>query len=500
MLTNNRTIIFAFLSVLGFAFLLNTVNVAYVKKQITLKGISSSEQLVHNQTIYSIDNSWYLPQIKNALSGKGFTCDTTDYKFKVRRTPGYPMYYGIHYLLFGEKKSFFFIKITQTILFACSAIAILFAAFYFTDNKKIAWLCYFIYGFNPTLISYTYYTLTESISPAIFCFILYFFAKALKYGKLKYWFFTGFVFSIGALCRPTIFLFGGSIALAILLTYFKSIKQLANVTSVFGLAVLLIFGPYVIRNYIVSKGDFVLLEKFYGDPMNYGMQNIELRKWISTWINPADYSSERISNKMISHILQKRDKNVIIDSLLSTIPTEAYSSYPKNTVHAIYGSVYDYYDYKINKIPPKNLDSAEQSATQFIRLKTTTYIRNNPLNHYFIMPIKMMKSIIFQSNSGTILFLNDYRENKLFFLIKLYLLLLNIYLFATLAANLLFIRKYLLLYSVIIFFILINCSYMIYGINYFEARYLIPLFPLMYISGAIFGVELFEIVKKKLHF
>ena len=218
-------------------------------------------------------------------------------------------HYGIHYLLFGEQGSFKFIRITQTFLFALAAIAFLLAVFYFTQNKRVAWLSYFLFGFNPTLISYTFYTITESLAPALVGFMLYFLARAYRYKSNKDWFIAGILFSIASLCRPTIFIFGGAVAVMIFLLYLKNIKAMLQAGLSFGIAVLLLFTPYLIRNYKVTNGDFVLLEKYYNDPMNYGMQNIELRKWISTWINPAEYNSERISNKMIENVQRKQTKN-----------------------------------------------------------------------------------------------------------------------------------------------------------------------------------------------
>lgn len=104
MLTSDKNLIIAFFTVLVVAFSLNMLNVSCIWKQTDTGNEFLNKNLVYNQTIFSIDNSWYLPQIHNFLAGKGFTCDTTDPRQAVRRTPVYPMFYGIHYLLFGEKK------------------------------------------------------------------------------------------------------------------------------------------------------------------------------------------------------------------------------------------------------------------------------------------------------------------------------------------------------------------------------------------------------------
>lgn len=499
MLTSNKNLLVAFFNVLIFSFALNTLNVSCIKSKSKKENEFLSKDLVYNQTIFSIDNSWYLPQIKNYLNGNGFTCDTSDKKLAVRRTPVYPLFYGMHYILFGEKNSFFAIKITQTILFALSAIAFLLAVFYLTNNKNLAWIAFAFYGFNPTLISYTYYTITESLSPALVCFMLYFLAKSIAFNQYKNWFFTGIFFSIGALCRPTIFIFGASVAFVIIYINRQNVAKLISSAFVFGCAVCLVFVPYIIRNYKVSNGDFILLEKYYGDPMNYGMQNIELRKWISSCMNPADYTSERISNKMISEVLHNGSKNKLIDSLVATVPIELSNNYNEKIRHDIFTVLYNHYAYKFSAGAIKNIDSSEALTIGVIQTHTHYFIAQNPIRYYFITPVLFIKSFVLQSNSGTISYLDNFTTNKLAYVVKFLLILLNVFLFFSIIGNLIFIRKYFLSYGMIFLFVAINCIYIIFILKYFECRYLIPLFPLLYISGAIFATEMYTQLKQRLN-
>ncbi len=499
MLTSRKNLIIAFFSVLIVAFALNELNINFIRNQADKSNEFLNKELSFNQTVSSIDNCWYLPQIKNYLAGKGFTCDTSDSKLAVRRTPVYPLFYGLHYVLFGEKNSFFFIKITQTFLFALSAIAFLLAVFYLTNNKKTAWLAFALYGFNPTLISYTYFTLTESLSPALVGFMLYFFSKGVKNNSFKDWFLAGLSFSIASLCRPTIFIFGASITFAIIYINRKNIKKIVTDSLAVGLAVCMIFVPYVIRNYKVTNGDFVLLEKYYNDPMNYGMQNIEFRHWIASWMNPSDYNSERISNKMSTCIRFHGEKTPLIDSLIATIPPRVYESYDKKTVRDIYESLYSCYQYKFWDTIGKNIDSVNNLTVDYIHSQTDSFVKKNPVKYYVLTPLLFLKSIIIQSNSATLTYLDNYTSNKMAYLFKLLLVLLNVYLFFAFAGNLLYIRKYFFVYTILFLFIVINCGYILIGLRYFETRYLVPPFPFLYISGAIFAVETYDRIKQKLN-
>ena len=56
-----------------------------------------NDGILYGATLDSPDNAWYLNQIKNYLDGLGFTIDPLDPIYSVRRTPGYPIFYGIHY-------------------------------------------------------------------------------------------------------------------------------------------------------------------------------------------------------------------------------------------------------------------------------------------------------------------------------------------------------------------------------------------------------------------
>ncbi|HOU47311.1 MAG TPA: hypothetical protein PLL99_05865, partial [Chitinophagales bacterium] len=291
-----------------------------------------------------------------------------------------------------------------------------------------------------------------------------------------------------------------AVAVMIFLLYLKNIKAMLQAGLSFGIAVLLLFTPYLIRNYKVTNGDFVLLEKYYNDPMNYGMQNIELRKWISTWINPAEYNSERISNKMIENVQRKQTKNSLLDSLMTTIPPAVLTKYNKEEIAQVFSAVYDFYSYKFNMPNAVHIDSAENASILKVRTITNHYIHQHPIQHYVLMPMIFLKSIIVQSNSATMTYLDNYHTNKISFAIKLLLILLNVYLFFALIGNLFFFKKHYILLLATYLFVGVNCGYMLIVLNYFEARYLIPLFPLMYISGAIFAVEIFALAKRKLHF
>lgn len=481
----------------------NLYNVHIIKKNNPKNIEDNCKSLVYNSTIYSVDNYWYVHQMKNFINGKGFTIDPNKAHYDVRRTPVYPLFYGIHYLAFGEDGSYKYIRVTQILLFILATFALLQAAYHFTQKKSIAIITACLFGFNPLFVVYLFYTITEGISPALMCFMLYFISLGYRYNRKKDWFFAGLFFALGCLCRPAIFFLAPSFLFLIVYKNRKKVNDIIiySLFSFFGAAVL--FAPHVIRNYCVSK-DFILLEKYYGDPMDYGMPNIALRYWITCWINPADYTSEAISNKMLQNINNSTSsipKSVLIEQELERLPKQAFLANSRDEIKDAYGSLYDYYNIKLSGISTKkSIDSSEAIAQQKMEHLRNKFIQNKPFQFYIIRPMLFLKSLILQSNSYILIFLDDYQNNIVKWIAKLVLYLLNIYLFAALFLALIFIKKYKPVTIFAFLFLFLHLIYLIFIIEYFEARYLIPIFPLMYIVAGIFTVECLGKIKAKLNF
>jgi len=484
--SNKHLLLIFFISVI-YALGFNEYNRRVIIHQNPLNFESNSRSLIFNSTIFSVDNEWYLPQIKNLLTGKGFTSNPNKEHYDVRRTPVYPIFYGLHYILFGEKNSFYFIRFTQILLFSLAVVALLLAVFNFTKNKKIALISAFLFGINPTLVSYLYFTITEALSPALVCFLLYFLSRCFISNNKKNWFLTGLFFAIGSLCRPSVFFFAAALLFAFLYINKKSVRSMVINGSMAVLGSGLLFVPHIARNLMLTNGDLIILEKYYGDPMDFGMPNIELRKWISCWMNPADFSSEIISGQMKMAIIDgKESKEETISKQLERLPLRAFLANSKEDITNAYASLYDYY---YARFKGNNLAAAETICMNNLQQLKIDFVQKTPLQYYIVTPIFMIKSIVFQSNSPTLAILDNYQASLYKKTLKAFLYLLNVFLFIAMFGSLFFIRKHLLIYGICMLFILINIGYIGFVLKYFEVRYLIPIFPCMYILGAIFFVE-----------
>ena len=129
---SKKYVLLLFFILVAYAVAINEWNIHAIKKNNPFNALSSNRSLVYNSSVFSIDNDWYTSQIKNYLNGKGFTIDPERYNYNVRRTPVYPLFYGLHFVLFGETKSYFFIRGSQILIYALSVIALFFAVLNFT--------------------------------------------------------------------------------------------------------------------------------------------------------------------------------------------------------------------------------------------------------------------------------------------------------------------------------------------------------------------------------
>ncbi len=387
------------------------------------------------------------------------------------------------------------------LLYAFSAVLLYIATFRFTGNKKIALLTYLIYATFLPFITYLSYTITEAVSPALNCIFIYFLSRTKQENTLKNWLLSGIVFAILVLTRPnSIFII---FSVLILLIYYSkfALKLMLKNGLAFVLGSALFFLPWMIHNYKKTNGDIILLEKYYGDQMDYGMPNMHLKYWIASWMNPGDYSSEIISNTCIHAIIHQpeTDKYKFTDSLLQKIPSAAWKGNKQQEVRDAYLSLYDYYYGKINHVHKDTLAQLEAKSIENFNQLKTEFIKQAPFYHYVLVPLQYAKSLISQSNSSTLAFLQNYESNPLLYFLKIYLYVFNVLCYSALLLLLVFYKKYkdvfwmTFLYAAATFFIIMYVN------KNFEVRYTYTYFPMLFMCVAIVITEISSTLFVKLN-
>lgn len=492
---DKRQLLFIFLTAFLFSIIVNELNLQYIRYVNPQNEEINAKSLVYGRTIYSIDNEWYLPQIKNALAGYGYTLDPDNLNMIVRRTPGYPLFYGLHYLILGERWAHRIIPFTQSLLFAISAAALALVSYYLFYNKKTALLTGFLYALSPFIVGYTYYTITEAIYPAFVVFSLFFLVKALRFSKSRNWFLAGATASFMVLIRPLCGVFVLAVGILIIYCFFKDGKAYFRQALIFAGGFILINLPWTLHNFLKVQ-EFVPLEKFYNeDPMVYGKGQIYFRKWWASWGNPE---AEIVANKVVSDALN--DTTVHIEAFIEKLPSEAVQGYDKKDVRAAMMSLRNCFQYKIKEgigvrayLRGEKVPDCEENVKDRFETLRTSFRNEAPVRYYFITPLKFAKEFFLQSYSSMYASLNP-KDGFAFWqiIVKGVMYGLNILLHLSLVLFLIFYKNVNinLLFGVFYF---VTLLFLCLALRYIEARYMLQTYPVLYIS---FGYVLFYLSGK----
>ncbi len=482
---NRKFIILWFFISLVFAFIINQTNLYFVKKANV-----GNESAVTNYgySLSSVDDVWYLPQIKNYKAGKGFTIDPKVAHYDVRRTPVYPLFYGIHYLIFGEKLSFFFIRISQLLLAALGVILLGLSVLNISSN--ISWAKWTIYlsAFNPFFYIYCYYTLSESLSP--FCVILafYFFTLAIKEGKYLFYFLTGTSSGLMILTRPPTGLVLAAIILTMVILKRNEIRQLFLQGTTMCTGLILVFTPWVIHNYIVTKGELIFLEKFYdGDSLDYGNGHVYFKEWISSWTNEFHvYSSETFS-PILRGQPDKIEEN--IDWYINRLPKYVTEINEPDKIRNALRSLGECHKFKDsvmranpNLIP--EMAGCEEIVKNNFSALTKEFREKSPLRYHIINPLNKLRELVFNSCSYAYGSLNPVggKFNFAQYIIKSGMYLLNLLLYFSLLFVLLKKNISAGLKIPIVTVTILNFIFFAFVFRYIELRYVLPIYPFLFIS------------------
>lgn len=494
----NRFLYLVFIIAFTFSYGVNELNLHYIKVN------HLEANTVFGYTVYSIDNKDYTTPIKNILNGDGFTLDPKNPEMYVRRTPVYPLFYGAHYWLFGEKNSFRFIRYTQTFLFGLSAVLLGLLVFNFTNNAKWAKNASILYCLNPFVASYTYFTITEAITPfmvilSLFCFSNYYTTKN------KWWYLlAGFSSGLLLLHRASAaVILLGFVAVILLENFKSSVKKTILYLTILFSGFSLCVAPWFIRNYIITDGEIIIAEKFYYEsPMYYGRGATYFMKWISCWGNSTDYINKFMLN-IPEDSLNKSAINNHINKTLNTFPEYAFngSSKPeiKNALHQLVNCYY-YRNEMIKKQGFYNHKALGNLKCDYdvkvtFQESSSNYKSKSKFRFYVIKPLTMLKELVMQSCSHNIVSLNAPTLTLWQKALKALLMLLNILLYLSLPIYFL-IRGNNTGLGIIIF-ISFTGTFVFFGyiLASWETRYFLPTLPFLYITMSYF----FSIVFSKVY-
>lgn len=186
----------------------------------------------------------------NMLNGNGFSqMSAPPYKPDIIRTPGYPFFLAMVYLIFGH--SYFMVRLIQAIIDVGTCfLAYLISRHLFSDKDKetVSNLVLFLSLIAPPLAFLVSALYTETLSAFLITLSTYFAIRAHESGRLRFYLLSALAIGYAILVRP-VFLFIPLISALILMSK-NSFHKMRLTLSYLAIAGLMIV-PWTTRNFIV---------------------------------------------------------------------------------------------------------------------------------------------------------------------------------------------------------------------------------------------------------
>jgi hypothetical protein len=476
--------LFIFIISVGFALITNTINI-----NVSNAMYGNSDGILFGSTLSSPDNTWYLNQIVNYVNGFGFTIDPLDPIYSVRRTPGYPIFYGVHYLLFGEIGAHKVITFTQIFLHALAAVCMFRIACLISKSLKTAFLAAALYGLSPFISSFLFMTITESIFPATIVFSIYLAFSCFINNSFLRSIFAGVMMAFTVLISPrtglTIFF------IIALLFYFGKLKDInkSKIGIIYILAFLTTMAPWTVRNYLLTDR-FIPLETYYINHTmeDQGLKNMALYRWWSTWGSP---DGVRLHKDLRRDIFDKNSDKSIDEFINTEVPIWVFNVESKDKLRLLLRNYQKCIQKSIElnggrrlrylEIPDPCEYEVSDALDDFSAKITVAY----PFQVFVVSPIyRRGMQYIFHSTVHTWRSLDDFKNHPVKMIIKGWAYSMNVALWLFSLAYLLSSRsiaeRFLLgVVPIVTFF------FMIYY-RHVEGRYLLGAYPFLYLMTALF--------------
>ncbi len=481
-----------------FIFILIVLAGSYICNRIVLQRVDSTKITVGG-TIYNIDNYWYDSQFSNLMNSGQFTVDTRYHEYQVRRTPFYPIFVGVPLYFLGEKNGLLLILCTQILLHLLASYLIGQILLKLTDSKRLQIIGILLYGLCPFIFIYSFYTITESLTPFFVVSVLYCLVRYEKSGPLykrRWIILTGIALGLAVLLRPQLGLFGLPMGIYFLFRQRNKIQQGILNAAFFGIIFLAILAPWIYRNYRIT-GELIIAEKwYYEDPMDFGRGHTYIRTWVNSFTNPANMSVENLGNK----IRQSKDlaeAETYINSFMEGVPRWVYATNDSMEVKKaflMYATcaldrdrlVLQHAGTELRELNDRQCEwEVKGKFKEFTnRIKTA-----HPLQYYGKVPAEtFLRGSVFHSFSSAWPMLDiKYLPKIAIVSLKAIFFILNVFLWVSFCLVVLSKKNIWLpknMRLTFLFMVLILIIFHIGIFRYFEARYLLPVYPIMIICSS----------------
>jgi len=471
------------------ASLYNEINLSQI-----IRYENSSDYLRENQTIRTSDDPSYLTPAVN-YKEIGIWKDNSEGKQSYfLRPPGLGIIYYA-FLSISENNALLLFKVFSLLLFALSVFCLVKCFYFMGISPKLSLIFSLVYTLTPFFSGFLYYTLTESITPQLVLFYIFFLLRAHNANKFssKYIYYSiaaaimGFIF----ITRPVLGILGIAMVFSVVIDYLKMQNKNLLIKTLL-LSAILSLSPMIlwqVRNYQIA-GKFVGLHPVYYPEHNTEFRPAHKAMWnlFESWGTKSDEFHSVIVPFWEVNINGKND-SLELKNILKSIPEnaiekigeykfiKAFEKYRESIIFQKY-----YYDKSLPM--PSEIPIIEQGAIESINEITKEYRKKFLIQYLFVAPLKVFKNMVFHSNLSMYMFQHSLRGIWFVESLRLFCLGLNISLYIAVFWGF-FLKRNLLLkcfFSVIPF---VYIFYLIFFQRGIEERYMLPLLPLMFLGLAL---------------
>jgi len=219
-------------------------------------------------------------------SGTGFTIYGQPYLI---HPPGYPLFLGVLYLLFGH--SYAAVKVAQSLLGALTCVLILLIGER-VFTKRVGLVAAAIAAVYPHLVYYTGLLMSEVLFVFLSTLFLYALAMLRENFTLRRMAFAGVILGLASLTRPMLMLIPALLLFWVWIEC-RSTKRALVVTATLWLWMVVVILPWTVRNYVVT-GSVVPIVATHWVTL-YGANNpaiLENPDAVGGWVDPEPMSPE----------------------------------------------------------------------------------------------------------------------------------------------------------------------------------------------------------------
>ncbi len=471
---------------------INVLNTDQIRKNSKPNDTINAGSLVKNQTIYSIDNEYYLSPVDNYVRGKGWkrspAVSDGDY---FRRVPGYSLVYLFFYKLFGSQNLWFFLKLFQFGLFTLT-IPFFYRICTFLTNGIGPKIATVIYAATPMVGGWVFYTITEGITPELMVLYLYFTYKGFQsIEKRKKTIF----YSVAMVMLTYLVLTRPYAAIAGIILVFALLKDLSVLKRQFipGFAFIFLIGfigigSWALRNYRLT-GEVVFLEKAY-HPQSLDRMKPEFRGMFSfakCWGEDGDQFN-KYHQPFYFAALAGDTQAVEIRKVIDQLPPAVVSDFGNDRLFhvlklhqkaiAIQKPYYDNEKAQPDTYFPEQLQ-AEEAYNQLIK----EYQKKHFFTYWIGSRLIYLKRMIFHSNTAHV-FIFQGNISLPLRLYKAFLLLIHLFIYGAVIFNIFRIKKR-FDYVVYVLTPLLFIFFFSFIHREIEQRYMLPVLPIMIIGSSL---------------